>query len=106
MKESALELEGNDRYEGFAVDLIIRIADMLGFSYEFEVEKDYGSWSVEHRKWTGMVEILREDVRIIYFLVTMFKKTIVLTRLLFKSKPLPLDKAICDHTAKSIHCIQ
>lgn len=66
MKDSEIELEGNDRYEGFAIDLIGRLADMLQFGYEFEEEADYGSFN--NGKWTGMVLKLREDVRILYFI--------------------------------------
>lgn len=62
MKKSEFELEGNDRYEGFAIDLIGRLGDMLDFGYEFEEEADYGSFT--DGKWTGMVQKLREDVRI------------------------------------------
>ncbi|CAK1555308.1 unnamed protein product [Leptosia nina] len=61
MKESITKLEGNDRYEGFTIDLIDRIADILGFNYEFEVEGDYGSYSTDTKKWSGMVLKLRED---------------------------------------------
>lgn len=66
MKESETELEGNDRYEGFAIDLIARLADMLDFGYEFEEEADYGSLS--NGKWSGMVQKIREDVRILHFI--------------------------------------
>lgn len=64
MKESEFELEGNDRFEGFAIDLIGKLGDMLGFGYEFEVEADYGSFS--KNKWSGMALKIREDVRIIH----------------------------------------
>ncbi|CAG4929969.1 unnamed protein product [Colias eurytheme] len=60
VKESSLRLEGNDRYEGFTIDLIDMIADKLGFSYEFEVEPDYGSLNKD-KKWSGMVLKLREE---------------------------------------------
>ncbi|XP_041979925.1 glutamate receptor ionotropic, kainate 3-like [Aricia agestis] len=61
VKESLQKLEGNDRYEGFTIDLIDKIADILGFSYEFETEKDYGSWDSKTKKWNGMVLKLREE---------------------------------------------
>ncbi|XP_050679076.1 glutamate receptor ionotropic, kainate 2-like isoform X2 [Leptidea sinapis] len=61
VKESSQKLEGNDRYEGFTIDLIEKIADILGFSYEFEVETDYGTLDPVTKKWDGMVLKLREE---------------------------------------------
>ncbi|CAH4033917.1 glutamate receptor ionotropic, kainate 3-like [Pieris brassicae] len=61
IKESIMKLEGNDRYEGFTIDLIDKIADILGFNYEFEVEGDYGSFDDDTQKWSGMVLKLREE---------------------------------------------
>lgn len=61
MKLSHETLEGNDRYEGFTIDLIEKLSEILGFSYEFEVEQDYGS-KTETGEWTGMALQLREDV--------------------------------------------
>ncbi|VVD05443.1 unnamed protein product, partial [Leptidea sinapis] len=48
------KLEGNDRYEGFTIDLIEKIADILGFSYEFEVETDYGTLDPVTKKQSGI----------------------------------------------------
>lgn len=62
MKESANELEGNDRYEGFTIDLIEKLSEILGFNYEFDIEEDYGNINPENGKWTGMVLQLREEV--------------------------------------------
>ncbi|CAH0752640.1 unnamed protein product [Diatraea saccharalis] len=60
-KESDVKLEGNDRYEGFTIDLIDKIADILGFSYEFEIEGVYGKLNPETGKYTGMVLQLMEE---------------------------------------------
>nr|WCF43354.1 chemosensory receptor iGluR6 [Spodoptera frugiperda] len=60
LKLSHETLEGNDRYEGFTIDLIEKLSEILGFSYEFEVEQDYGS-KTETGEWTGMALQLRED---------------------------------------------
>lgn len=62
VKESANELEGNDRYEGFTIDLIEKLSEILGFNYEFDIEEDYGNINPENGKWTGMVLQLREEV--------------------------------------------
>ncbi|KAJ8716643.1 hypothetical protein PYW07_003270 [Mythimna separata] len=58
-KLSHEKLEGNDRYEGFTIDIIDRLSQILGFNYEFEEEKDYGS--LGENGWTGMCLALRED---------------------------------------------
>lgn len=58
-----MELEGNDRYEGFTIDLFAMIADMLGFSFELEVEPVYGSFNKTTGKSTGMVQKIREEVQ-------------------------------------------
>lgn len=62
MKESSDQLEGNDRYEGFTIDLIDKLSEILGFGYEFEVEDEYGSRDPVTHKWNGMALQLMEDV--------------------------------------------
>ncbi|CAH0586965.1 unnamed protein product [Chrysodeixis includens] len=59
LKDSHEKLEGNDRYEGFTIDLIERLSDLLGFSYEFAVENNYGS--KKKGVWNGMALQLMED---------------------------------------------
>ena len=50
--------EGNDRYEGFAVDLTTEIARIIGINFTLSVVAGYGSKG-EDGRWTGMVgEIL------------------------------------------------
>ncbi|RVE50837.1 hypothetical protein evm_004586 [Chilo suppressalis] len=58
LKESAIMLEGNDRYEGFGIELIEELAKMNGFNYTFELQTDgvYGSYDSKTGKWTGMME--------------------------------------------------
>ncbi|OAD62633.1 Glutamate receptor, ionotropic kainate 2 [Eufriesea mexicana] len=57
LKKSADMMTGNDRYEGFGIDIIQELSKMLGFNYTFEVQADnvYGSYSKKARKWTGML---------------------------------------------------
>ncbi|XP_076245602.1 glutamate receptor ionotropic, kainate 2 [Calliopsis andreniformis] len=57
LKESADMMTGNDRYEGFGIDIIQELSKMLGFNYTFEVQADnvYGSYSKKSKKWTGML---------------------------------------------------
>lgn len=57
LKESSSVITGNDRYEGFAIDIIQEMSKMLGFNYTFEVQADnvYGSFNNITMKWNGML---------------------------------------------------
>ncbi|KAG6450834.1 hypothetical protein O3G_MSEX006792 [Manduca sexta] len=58
-KQSSTELEDNDRYEGFTIDLIDMLSNILGFSYKFRVESNYGS--LDTGEWDGMVRELMDE---------------------------------------------
>ncbi|EZA54442.1 Glutamate receptor, ionotropic kainate, partial [Ooceraea biroi] len=64
LKESASILTGNDRYEGFAVDIIHEMSKILGFNYTLEVQIDnaYGSLNPMTGKWDGMIARLLSGV--------------------------------------------
>jgi len=64
MKESAHRLSGNDRYEGYCIDLIKELSFMTGFNYTFVVQEDndYGSLDRETGEWTGMMKEIIEGV--------------------------------------------
>ncbi|XP_064627646.1 glutamate receptor ionotropic, kainate 2-like isoform X4 [Lineus longissimus] len=55
-KENLHDLEGNDRYEGFCVDLLKEIAEICRFKYRIEIVKDrkYGIQN-DRGDWNGMV---------------------------------------------------
>jgi len=57
LKQSAVKLMGNERYEGFAIDIIHEMSKILGFNYTFEVQSDnmYGSLNKTTKKWDGMI---------------------------------------------------
>lgn len=57
--------EGNDRFEGYSLDLMDGIAKILGFHYSFVLEPDnaYGSYNKETKKWNGLVKYLLDRVR-------------------------------------------
>lgn len=63
-KESIARLTGNERYEGFAIDIIDEISKILKFNYTLEVESDYGSVIESTGKWTGMLGRIMVDVSI------------------------------------------
>ena len=45
---------GNDKYEGFAVDLINEIAKIVGFNFTLTIVDGYGS-KRKDGSWTGMI---------------------------------------------------
>lgn len=57
LKESTSMAVGNDRYEGFAIDIIQKMSEILGFNYTFEVQADnaYGSLNKTTGRWNGML---------------------------------------------------
>lgn len=55
---------GNDRYEGFCIDLLRRIASQIGFQYNIRLVPDhmYGVYDPETKQWNGIVRELMERV--------------------------------------------
>lgn len=70
LRESSKKLDGNDRYEGFGIDIIYELAKMNEFNYTFELQLDgvYGSLDKKTGKWTGMMEKIMDGVNIFNFL--------------------------------------
>ena len=65
LKTKSDSLYGNDKYEGFGIDLIHELSLMLGFNYEFRNQEDnkYGSIiNNETGEWDGMIKEIREGV--------------------------------------------
>lgn len=65
LKESTNKLEGNDRYEGFGIELIEELAIMNEFNYTFEIQEDgvYGKYNPDTGSWTGMMEKVMDGVK-------------------------------------------
>lgn len=65
LKESNQTLSGNDRFEGFCMDIIDEISKMLGFKYVFQIVGDlnYGNPNKETGEWNGMIRELLDGVR-------------------------------------------
>ncbi|KAL3227153.1 hypothetical protein MRX96_048812 [Rhipicephalus microplus] len=59
LKKSARKLEGNDRFEGYCVDLLHEISAMLGFRYRLKLVRDgaYGTRDSQGR-WNGIMREL------------------------------------------------
>ncbi|XP_056330776.1 glutamate receptor ionotropic, kainate 3 [Danio aesculapii] len=61
LKKSDKALVGNDRFEGFCIDLLKELASILGFSYEIHLVPD-GKYGFQDDKgqWNGMIRELME----------------------------------------------
>ena len=66
LSESAEKLVGNDAFEGYAIDLIAEIAEILKFNYTFKWVDDgaYGYKNKETGEWNGLMGELLSQVNI------------------------------------------
>nr|XP_053638564.1 glutamate receptor ionotropic, kainate 2-like [Cherax quadricarinatus] len=57
LRETSVQMTGNDRYEGFCVDLIQEISVVLGFNYTIRIAADgaHGKCDEQTRSWNGMI---------------------------------------------------
>ena len=71
---------GNDRYEGYNIDLVESISQILGFNYTIRIVEDgkYGSYDKATDSWNGMIGELLSQVLYIYELNKSHDKTHVL----------------------------
>ncbi|XP_071445424.1 glutamate receptor ionotropic, kainate 2-like [Hetaerina americana] len=62
LRHSSTKLSGNDRFEGFGIDLIHEISLLLGFNYTFRIQHDgvYGSLNRKTGQWNGMIRELMD----------------------------------------------
>uniref|UniRef100_A0A673I4D6 Glutamate receptor ionotropic, kainate 1-like n=1 Tax=Sinocyclocheilus rhinocerous TaxID=307959 RepID=A0A673I4D6_9TELE len=62
-KKSDKPLYGNDRFEGYCLDLLKELSNILGFSYEVKLVSD-GKYGAQNDKgeWNGMVQELIDHV--------------------------------------------
>ncbi|POI26375.1 hypothetical protein CIB84_009875 [Bambusicola thoracicus] len=65
-KKSDKPLYGNDRFEGYCIDLLRELSTILGFSYEIRLVEDgkYGAQEDASGQWNGMVRELIDHVKI------------------------------------------
>lgn len=63
-KKSDKPLYGNDRFEGYCIDLLRELANILGFTYEIRLVEDgkYGAQDENTGQWNGMVKELMDHV--------------------------------------------
>lgn len=62
-------LQGNDRYEGFVIDIIHELSKLLGFNYTFHVQldSDNGKYDNKTGQWTGMIGKILKNASFYYF---------------------------------------
>lgn len=63
-KKSDKSLNGNDKFEGYCLDLLKELSNILGFIYEVKLVPDgkYGALN-DKGQWNGMVKELIDHVR-------------------------------------------
>lgn len=75
-KRDYMQRLGNDRFEGFAVDLITEVAKMLDFNFEIYLVHDgkFGT-KKENGEWNGMIGELLAGVIFFgfFFFLNVFK---------------------------------
>lgn len=81
-KDETEFLEGNDRFEGYCVELIQRIQQQLRFKYELELVADgkNGNFDKEKNEWNGLIgEIIKgkADLAIADLTITYDRKKVV-----------------------------
>ncbi|PRD19003.1 UNVERIFIED_CONTAM: Glutamate receptor [Trichonephila clavipes] len=64
MLKSDRNLTGNDRFEGFCIDLLRTIAELLGFNYDLYLVPDnkFGAENTTSGEWSGLVREIIEKV--------------------------------------------
>lgn len=67
LKDSTVDLSGNDRFEGIGIDLIQELSQLYGFKYEFvQWSHGYGEYNNETNTWS-YVESSKRISHNIYF---------------------------------------
>ncbi|XP_075429519.1 glutamate receptor 3 isoform X2 [Ascaphus truei] len=81
-KKNHDQLEGNDRYEGYCVDLASEIAKHVGIKYKLSIVEDgkYGARDPETKIWNGMVGELvygRADIAVAPLTITLVREEVI-----------------------------
>ncbi|MBN3285675.1 GRIA3 protein, partial [Polyodon spathula] len=82
LKKNYEQLEGNERYEGYCVDLASEIAKHVGIKYKLSVVADgkYGARDSETKIWNGMVGELvygRADIAVAPLTITLVREEMI-----------------------------
>ncbi|EEC11133.1 ionotropic glutamate receptor, putative, partial [Ixodes scapularis] len=64
LKDGSEQYEGNQRFEGFCVSLLDKLAEVLHFDYKLQLVKpEKFGYEVSPGRWTGLIGELVEGVR-------------------------------------------
>ncbi|XP_056586810.1 glutamate receptor 1b isoform X2 [Triplophysa dalaica] len=82
LKKNHEQLQGNDKYEGYCVELAAEIAKHVGYSYRLELVGDgkYGAKDSETKMWNGMVGELvygKADVAVAPLTITLVREEVI-----------------------------
>ncbi|TRY91346.1 hypothetical protein DNTS_030147 [Danionella cerebrum] len=81
-KKNHMHLEGNEKYEGYCVDLASEIAKHVGIKYRLSIVMDgkYGARDPETKTWNGMVGELvygRADIAVAPLTITLVREEVI-----------------------------
>lgn len=79
-KENYTDLSGNDRYEGYCIDLLNKLAKKLHFNYIIKEVADGQYGKIQNGSWTGMVRELLDwqaDLAIVDLTITKERQSAV-----------------------------
>uniref|UniRef100_A0A672IJ03 Glutamate receptor n=1 Tax=Salarias fasciatus TaxID=181472 RepID=A0A672IJ03_SALFA len=81
-KKNAEQFVGNDRYEGYCVDLAAEIAKHCGIRYQLKIVGDgkYGARDAETKIWNGMVGELvygKADIAVAPLTITLVREEVI-----------------------------
>ncbi|XP_061089654.1 glutamate receptor 1a isoform X2 [Conger conger] len=82
LKKNHEQLVGNDKYEGYCVELAAEIAKHVGYSYKLEIVSDgkYGARDPDSKMWNGMVGELvygKADVAVAPLTITLVREEVI-----------------------------
>uniref|UniRef100_A0A8B9H8X6 Glutamate receptor n=1 Tax=Astyanax mexicanus TaxID=7994 RepID=A0A8B9H8X6_ASTMX len=82
LKKNHEQFVGNDKYEGYCVELAAEIAKHVGYSYRLELVGDgkYGARDAETKMWNGMVGELvygKADVAVAPLTITLVREEVI-----------------------------
>ncbi|KAI4874382.1 hypothetical protein NFI96_001119 [Prochilodus magdalenae] len=82
LKKNHEQFVGNDKYEGYCVELAAEIAKHVGYSYRLELVGDgkYGTRDPESKMWNGMVGELvygKADVAVAPLTITLVREEVI-----------------------------
>lgn len=61
--ENNQTLEGNDKYKGYCVDLLVKISKICDFNYTIKPVADGVHGTLVNGKWNGIINELIDKVR-------------------------------------------